>query len=138
MKSFVVIAAVLAQMLMAILFQLFTPSVFAVPTAHGVTVHVKTLGEYPSDIDRIEVVEQGGGQMVWRATARGVMFQLRQFELVPGLNMGRLQHSWGSVQTEIPEHGSFQLQRGVAYRAPVCFREWPYICRNADFVIVNS
>jgi hypothetical protein len=138
MKYFVIVGAVVATLLLATLAYLFTPSVYAVGTVQGVTVHFETLGEYPSDIDRIEVVEQESGRMVWRVKARGEMFQLDQFQLVPGLNAGEPQPSWGSVQTEMPAHGSFKIQRGIAYRASVCFRGWPYICRDADFTIGNS
>lgn len=137
MKSFLIIAAILALLVLATLAYLFTPSVYAVRTVQGVTVHFETLGEYPSDIDRIEVVEHETRRMVWRVSARGEMFQLHQFQLVPGLNISRPQPSWGSVQTDIPAHGAFMLRRGVAYRASVCFRGWPYICRNADFIIAS-
>lgn len=117
---------------------MFTPSVYAAPTAQGVTVHFASLGEYPSDIDRIEVVEQGSGQMVWRAVSRGEIFQLDRFQLVPGLNTGTLKPSYGRVHTEIPAHGSFMLQRGIAYRASVCFKGWPYMCKDADFMFGRS
>lgn len=138
MKSFAIVVAVLATLMLATLAWLFTPSVYATQTAKGVTVHVETLGEYPSDIDRIEVVERESGRTVWRVTARGAMFQLQGFELVAGSNMGGLQPTWGSAQTDIPADGAFTLQRGIAYRAAVCFKGWPYLCRNADFNIGSS
>jgi hypothetical protein len=138
MKSFLIIAAVLTLLLVATLCYLFTPSVYAVRTARGVTVHFETLGEYPSDVRHIEVVEQRSNRVVWQATARGEMFQLHQFQLVSGLNMGPLKPEWGSVQTDIPVHGPFQLQRGIAYRASVCFKGWPYVCRDANFTFGSS
>jgi hypothetical protein len=138
MKSFVIVVAILAVVLLATLAYLFTPSVYAGRTAQGVTVHFETLGEYPSDIDRIEVVQQESGQIVWRATSQGEMFQLDRFQLMPGPNISRLNPSHGRVQTEIPAHGSFTLQRGIAYRASVCFKGWPYICRDADFIFGSS
>lgn len=138
MKSFVIAVAVVAVILLAALAYLFTPSVYATRTAQGVTVHFETLGEYPSDIDRIQVVEYESGRMVWRATARGEMFQLDRFLMVPGLNIDILKPSYGRVQTEIPAQGSFTLQRGIAYRAFVCFKGWPYICRDAGFTFVGS
>lgn len=138
MKSFVIAVAVVAVILLATLGYLFMPSVYATQTAQGVTVHFETLGEYPSDIDRIEVVEHESGRMVWRATARGEMFQLDRFPLAPGLNIDSLKPSYGRVQTEIPAQGSFTLQRGIAYRAVVCFKGWPYICRDADFTFGSS
>jgi hypothetical protein len=138
MKSFVIGVAVLAMLLQATLAYFFTPSVYAARTAQGVTMHFETLGEYPSDIHRIEVVEQVSGRMVWRVTARGEMFQLHRFQLVPGLNKGSLEPSWGDVQTEIPAHGSYELKRGIAYRTSVCFGGWPYICKEADFIFGSS
>jgi hypothetical protein len=119
MKSFVIVVTVLAMLLVATLAYLFTPSVYATRTAQGVTVHLATLGEYPSDIHLIEVVEQGSGRMVWRVTARGEMFQLHRFTMVPGPNMRGLEPLWGGVQTDFPAHGPYELQRGIAYRASV-------------------
>jgi hypothetical protein len=135
MKYFAIVITILAVILLATLAYFFTPSVYAAHTAQGVSVHFETLSEYPSDIDRIEVVEQRSGRMVWRATARGEMFQLDRFQLEPGLNTGSLKPSYGSVQTEVPAYGSFAIQRGIAYRASVCFKGWPYICRDADFIL---
>ena len=120
MKTFIIVVVILALILLTTLGYLFTPSVYAARTSHGVTVHVATLGEYPSDIDRIEIVEKG------------------RFELVPGPNIDSLKPSYGMVQTDIPAHGSFALERGIAYRASVCFRGWPYTCRDADFIFGSS
>jgi hypothetical protein len=97
MKSFVIVVAILAVVLLATLAYLFTPSVYAGRTAQGVTVHFETLGEYPSDIDRIEVVQQESGQIVWRATSQGEMFQLDRFQLMPGPNISRLNPSHGRI-----------------------------------------
>jgi hypothetical protein len=138
MKSFVIVVAIAAVILLARLTCLFTPSVYAARTAQGVTVHFETLGEYPSDIDRIEVVEQRSGRMVWRASARGGMFQLDRFTLVPGLNIAALKPSYGRVHTEVPADGSFTLRRGIAYCASVCFKGWPYRCRDAGFIFGSS
>lgn len=135
MKSIVIVMSVLAMLVFATLAYLFTPSVFAVRSAHGLTVHCELLGEYPSDVRRIEVVEHASNRLVWRVTARGETFQLHRFDLVPGLNAGRLLPSSGTAQTDIPVQAAFDLQRGINYRASVCFTGWLNICRNVDFIL---
>jgi hypothetical protein len=137
MKSFVVVIGALAVLIPASLAYFLTPSIYAVRTAQGVTIHFETL-EYHSNIRQIEIVEQKTGSTIWLVTARGKMFQLGSFKLVAGLNISTLQPSSGKARTEIPESGLFDLQRGMAYRAYVCFTEWPYICEGTDFVVGNN
>jgi hypothetical protein len=114
MKSFAVVIGGLAVLILASLTYFLTPSVHAVRTAQGVTVHFETLGEYHSNVRRIEIVEQKTDRTIWLVTARDEMFQMASFQLVAGLNMSTLQPSWGKARTEIPAYGSFDLQRGMA------------------------
>jgi hypothetical protein len=138
MKSFVVVIGALAVLIPpALITYVVTPSVYAVRTGQSVTVHFETL-EYHSNIRQIEIVEQKTGRTVWLVNAQGEMFQMGSFKLVAGLNMSTLQPSWGRARTEIPAYGSFDLQRGMAYRAYVCFRGWPYVCEGTDFVVGSN
>ena len=134
MKSFVLVSALVSFLLLIALTYFLTPDIFAAAAVDGVTVHCELLGEYPSDINRIEIVERANGRMVWRVVAREEMFQLHSFKLFPGLNNSRLQSSSGGAQTDIPTTESFALPRGVSYRASVCLASWLKICRSVDFI----
>jgi len=133
-----VLIGALAVLILILLTYFLTPSVYAVRTAQGVTVHFETLGEYDSNIRQIEIVEQKTGRTILIVTARDKMFQMGSFQLAAGLNMSTLQPSWGKARTEIPANGSFDLQRGMAYRAYVCFEGWPYVCKGTQFVVDNN
>ena len=112
-----------------------TPSVYLERSARGLTVHCEVLHDYPSDVSRIDIVEQESGRIVWRVKARGEKFQLHDFDLVRGSNPGRLQPYWGDYRTEIPAQGSFYLAPGVSYRASVCSAGWFSICRTIAFML---
>jgi hypothetical protein len=133
MKSFVVVIVVLATCIFAAYAYFFTPSVSAVRSAAVVTVHFELLGEYPQDVQSIEIVDVESGNVVWRVRATGEMFQLHKFNLVAGPNSGLLQPFWGSLQTEIPKQPPFILQTGIGYRTSVCFATWLKLCRSTNF-----
>jgi hypothetical protein len=135
MRSIVVVVAVLAMLVMAAVLYLVTPSVYTVRSAHRLTVHCEVLGDYPSDVARIEIVEQKSSRIVWRIKAQGDMFQLHKFDVVSGPNAGGVQPFWGRFQTEIPTQGSFELKPGVAYRASVCSADWLRLCRGVAFTL---
>jgi hypothetical protein len=135
MKYLVIAVALPLTLVVLALAYFVTPSVFAVRSAQGVTVHCEVLGDYPSSIERIEIIEERNRRMVWRVKARGKMFQLHKFDLVPGLNAGNIQPFWGHFQTEIPAQGSFELKPGIKYRASVCSADWLKLCRSTEFTL---
>lgn len=112
-----------------------TPSVFAEPSARGVTIHCEVLHDYPSDVERIDITEALSGKIVWRVRAQEDKFQLHKFDLSPGANAGTLQPYSGQFQTDIPVHGAFHLLPGVGYRVSVCAPGWLSICRTAAFML---
>ena len=135
MKSFAIVITIFASLLALAFAYFMTPSVFSVRSARGVTVHCEVLHDYPSDVARIEIVDEQSGKIVWRVKARGEMFQLHNFDLVPGLNTGTLRPFRGDFEQDIPAHGPFDLKRGIRYRASVCSADWLPVCRNASFTL---
>ena len=135
MKSFVPVAAALALLGLATLAYFLTPSVYAVRSADGVTVHCEVLGDYPADVERIDLVEEKSGRTVWRVKAQGDMFQLHKFDLVSGANAGTLHPFWGNFQTDIPATGSFFLAPGIKYRVSVCSADWLRRCKGTTFAL---
>ncbi len=110
------------------------PPVTVEHTQSGVTVHCESLGEYPSDIGRVEVTECASGQTVWRVEpSSGKVFQLHKFPLSAGVNSGSLPLSWGRARTVIPSRGVFILTRGVEYQVAVCAPEGLKRCGRAIF-----
>jgi hypothetical protein len=112
-----------------------TPSVFAVASAGGVTIHCQVLGEYPSNVERIDIVEKRSGRLVWRIRAQGGMFQLHEFNLASGPNSGAVRPFRGSFRTETPVQGAFDLEPGIKYQAFVCEAGWLRICRSTEFTL---
>jgi hypothetical protein len=132
--KYLVIAIALPATLILIAYVYFSrPVVFAEPSAKGVAVHCEVLHDYPSDVGRIEIIEEKSGQTVWLVKAREDELKLHSFELTRGRNAGTLQPSDGQFQTVMPEQGSFYLKQGVSYRASVCSSGWVSICRTARF-----
>ncbi|MGJ9420871.1 hypothetical protein ACHAC9_24535 [Massilia sp. CMS3.1] len=133
MKSFSVVIAVLAALVFAAYAYLFMPSVSALRSANVVTVHFELLGEYPEDIESIEIVDVASGEIIWRVKALGEMFQLHNFKLATGPNSGLLEPFSGRFQTEIPKQSPFEIKPRTSYQATVCFAGWLRICRNTTF-----
>ena len=135
MKPFVLAAAALAMLVLAALACFLTPSVYTVRSSDGVTVHCEVLGDYPADVERIDIVEEKSGRTVWRVKAQGDMFQLHKFDLVPGANAGTLHPFWGTFQADIPAQGAFVLTPGIGYRVSVCAADWLRRCKGTTFTL---
>lgn len=111
------------------------PPVHVEHSALGVTIHCESLGEYPSDIGRILVVESESGRIVWRVEPIGGSFQLHNFALVAGANSRDLLLSWGHAETIVPQRGPFVLNRGTKYRVFVCAPSGLKRCGSSEFAL---
>jgi hypothetical protein len=132
--KYVVIAIALPVALILVAYTYFSrPIVFSARSAKGVIIHCEVLHDYPSDVGRIEIIEEKSGQTVWLVKARNDELKLHSFELTRGRNAGTLQPSDGQFQVVIPEQGSFYLKPGVSYRTSVCSSGWFSVCRTATF-----
>ena len=98
---------------------------FSLRSENGViTVHVETLGEYPTSISRIVVSEAETGHIVWKVIPSGELFQIHSFPLRAGLNSATLKPFWGAARTVVPQgRQSFLLKTGVLYQVRVCSGE---------------
>lgn len=134
--KYLVIAIALPLTLLPMAWTYFsTPSVFSVSSVAGVTVHCELLGDYPSDIEYIELIEKKSGRMIWRVEARGDMFQLHSFELNPGANPASFKPFSGDLRVGIPAQEAFYLKPGISYRASICSAEWLKLCRSTEFTL---
>lgn len=112
-----------------------TPTVYAESADGRAIIHCEVLGEYPSDVSRIEIIEVRTGRVIWKVNANGGHFQIHKFELVLGSNVSTLQPNFGNFQNEIPQQGPFYLGPKTPYRASVCSSGRFSICRMASFTL---
>jgi hypothetical protein len=99
-----------------------------------VTVHVETLGEYPTSVDKvvIERVAANAGESAPLFAAQGADgAQIRSFVIRAGANDRNLLHpSHGSYRVTVPASGDFEVLRGATYRVTVCREN---SCRSSQF-----
>ncbi|HKF49816.1 MAG TPA: hypothetical protein VKB38_20815 [Terracidiphilus sp.] len=94
-------------------------------------VHVETLGEYPTTIRHLRIVEASSGRVVLDLVAKAEYAntgatQTRNFSLVSGKNSTHLlKPGIDSYEVRVPESGrTFNLQPGVAYRLKAWNGSW--------------
>ncbi len=97
------------------------PPLRVTASSRGVECDVQTLGEYPTNISRIELLNTFSGSLVWnlRATTEGV--QVARFSLVTGENAAvPSEVVQGTFRILAPKSKStFQLEEGVEYELRV-------------------
>jgi hypothetical protein len=110
------------------------PSLWIKSAPGGVTVHVETLAEYPTSIDRvvIERINADGFESVPLFAAQGTDgAQIRSFVIRAGTNDRNLLHpSHGSYRVVTPAGGDFDVLPGAIYRVTIC-RE--HSCQSSQF-----
>jgi hypothetical protein len=101
----------------------------------AVEVDVRTLGEYPTSVSRIEVAEEESGRIVWQVLPEGDFFQIHSFELRKGANAADLLDLfWGDVRIAVPrDEPSFLLAPDTEYEVEVCGGEWLKRCAAGTF-----
>jgi len=78
----------------------------------GVHVDVQTLGEYPTDVAKVRLIDGSNGAVVWEV--RSDAAQLSTFDLNVGENsVGPSHVAWGTFEVVVPKRaGTFTIQRG--------------------------
>src|SRR5688500_13670220 len=104
-------------------------------TTAGVTIHCESLGEYPSSVGVVELIDTASGRMIWRIEPEGDVFQLHNFSLRPGSNAASIPVSWGVARRVIPAGETFGLETGRSYRVNVCAPNGLKRCGSADFTL---
>lgn len=103
-------------------------------------VDVQSLGEYPSDVGSVALVDLRSGHLIWHLVPdRADRFQMHTFELHAGKNETQRTVSWGVARTQVPANlKEFRLETGVPYRVQVCAPGWLGRCRSAEFMFQSS
>ena len=94
-------------------------------------VHTELMGEYPTDLESIEVREEKSDKLVWRAVADGGMFQMHSVALSIGENDTQPSVYWGKVRAIKPsDSSSFVLESDTPYLVRVCSSFYISLCNS--------
>jgi hypothetical protein len=106
---------------------LLRPPVTLEKLGSTVTVHVETLGEYPTTIRHIRLTDTSSRQTVFELLAQGGTPQIYNFRLSLGVNSARIiDPEHGSYRIVAPSDSStFLVRPGVAYRLEIWGSHWP-------------
>ncbi len=96
-------------------------------TGASVVVHVETLGEYPTTIRHVRIVEISSGKVVFDLLPQSGTPQIYNFKLIAGENPTRLADpEHGSYRVDEPKgKDTFLLQKGSRYRLTIWGEGWP-------------
>ena len=89
--------------------------------AGNATVHVETLGEYPTSIRRIQIEDSDSGNVVLDLKEENGTAQIRNFTIVAGKNpVGFVHPALGSYRVIRPiDSPAFFIQTGRTYRLTI-------------------
>ncbi len=89
-------------------------------TGASVVVHLETLGEYATAIQRIKITEELTDRVVWELDAAEGVPQLWRFSLIPGRNEASLNAVGGRFRVVVPrDQATFDLSPAGRYRMDV-------------------
>ena len=93
----------------------YRPPIRITNNGDAVRIDVQTLGEYPTDVARVRLIEATSDAVIWEVRARGGA-QLSTFELKAGENPRSISHvAWGDIEVVIPQQPEFTLHRSRPY-----------------------
>lgn len=127
--------AVLALLAGWIVLRRNAPPLRIIHAPNTVTVDVATLGEYPTTIDRIRLLDSGG-TVVWEVSAKRGDAQIYRLILRPGNNPAQLEADHGMYQVVTPKSADyFVLSADREYRIELRGRSGLLSQRSASFAI---
>ncbi len=116
------------------------PPLRLVQSGKVVTVHVETLGEYPSTVGHVRIAEDASGKVVFEMRAKkefiGKMAaQLHYFQLAVGENSAKAIDPEGSIYNLVEPRGmdTFTLRPGIKYRLRIWGDSWTYSEKSFKF-----
>lgn len=86
-------------------------------TKNGGAVHidVQTLGEYPTTVAKVRLLDATNDAVIWEVRARGGA-QLSTFELKAGANPRAISHvAWGNMEAVTPQQPTFTIDPSRPY-----------------------
>ena len=101
-----------------------------------VVVDVQTLGEYPTTIHEIRLVDLSNEAVVWQLRADSGTPQIHRITLSVGANAAQIQTPTGSYRVVVPSTGArFVIRRVTRYRIEVWGAPSKFSRQSADFEI---
>lgn len=103
--------------------------------ADVVHVDVQTLGEYPTNVARVRLIDTTTGSVVWEVQSHGTA-QLSTFELTVGENNVAISHvAWGKFDVVTPERSTFTVERKHPYALEVWGTRLAMTKSRAEFAL---
>jgi hypothetical protein len=136
LKSFLIATAVVASVFLVwIAVRRNAPPLRLVRAANEVTVDVQTLGEYPTTINRIRLLD-ANRSVVWEVVAQNRDAQLRMLVLKSGKNPSLVEADHGAYRVVAPTGGdSFVLSHGTKYKLELWGGSGVFSRSSATFVL---
>jgi hypothetical protein len=111
------------------------PPLRLVQAANEVTVDVQTLGEYPTTVNRIRLLD-ANRSVVWEVVAQNRDAQLRMLVLKSGKNPSLVEADHGAFRVVAPTGvDSFVLSHGTKYRLELWGGSGVFSRTSATFVL---
>lgn len=93
----------------------YRPPLRITKTGDAVRVDVQTLGEYPTNVAKVRLLDPTNEAVIWEVRARGGA-QLSTFELKAGENPRAISHvAWGKMEAVIPQQPTFTIDPSRTY-----------------------
>ncbi len=99
-----------------------------------VVVHTELLGEYPSEVARVEVIDANSARTLWTGLPEGDEVQIHSLTLRAGMNDSRPDVFWGRFRAPAAgETPTFRLEPSTAYIVKVCAPAIIPLCQSKSF-----
>lgn len=93
----------------------FRPPLRITKDGDAVRIDVQTLGEYPTTIAKVRLLDATSDAVIWEVRARGGA-QLSTFELKAGANQRAISHvAWGNMEAVTPQAPTFTIDPSRPY-----------------------
>jgi hypothetical protein len=138
LRNFLIATAVVALVLLVwIAVRRNAPPLRLVRAANEITVDVQTLGEYPTTVNRIRLLD-ANRSVVWEVVARSREAQLTLLVLRSGKNQAMVEADHGAYRVVAPIGiDSFNLSPGTKYRLELWGGGGVFNRSSATFVLGN-
>ena len=109
-------------------------------TGSTATVDVRTLGEYPTNVARVRLLDTTDGKVIWEVKARDANAQIWRITLGVGANPAMpVEVSHGSYRLVVPTtDNGFSMASGREYEVEVWGTERRWSRGSSRFEFVNS
>ena len=133
MRTVALIGVFLAVVVAVAVLIFYRPPLRLASDAQGIHVDVQTLGEYPTDVARVRLIDRSTGEVVWEV--RSDAAQLSTFDLRVGDNpITPSNVAWGSFEVVVPKHTkSFRIERGRSYTLEIWGTSLPITRTRTEF-----